>query len=154
MQRQPVSSVAQSCLTLCEPTDCSMPGLHDMRSTSCKMLPGWITSWNQDCWEKYQQPQICRWNHSNGRKQRGTKESYSMRTKVENEKAGIKLNIQKTKIMASSSITSWQTEREKLETVTDFIFLGSKITVEGDCSHESKRSLPLRRKAMTNLDNV
>ena len=77
-----------------------------------------------------------------------------MRTKTENENAGIKLNMQKNKIMASSFITSWQIEREKLETVTDFIFLGSKITADGDCSHETKRSLPLGRKAMTNLDNV
>ena len=70
-----------------------------------------------------------------------------MRVKEESEKVGLKLKIQKTKIMASSPITSWQTEGEKLESVTDFIFLGSKITVDGDCSHEIKRCLPLGRKA-------
>ena len=69
-------------------------------------------------------------------------------------KAGLKLNIQKTKIMAFSLITSWQTEGEKVEAVTDFIFLGSKVTVDGDCSHEIKRCLLLGRKAMTNLDSV
>ena len=69
-------------------------------------------------------------------------------------KAGLKLNIQKVKIMASSPITSWQTDEETKETVTDFIFLGSKITVDGDCSHEIKRCLLLGRKAMTNLDRV
>ena len=70
------------------------------------------------------------------------------------EKAGLKLNIQKTKIMASGPITSWQIDSEKMETVTDFIFLGSKITVDGGCSHEIKRRLFLGRKAMTNLDSV
>ena len=76
-----------------------------------------------------------------------------MRVK-ENEKAGVKLNIQKTKIMASSPITSWQTDGEKVETATDFIFLDSKITADGDCSHESKRCLLLGRKVMTNLDSI
>ena len=77
-----------------------------------------------------------------------------MRVKEESEKAGLKLNIQKTKIMTSSPITSWQTEGGKVETVTDFIFLGSKITADSDCSHEIKRHLLLGRKAMTNLDSV
>ena len=72
----------------------------------------------------------------------------------ESEKAGLKLHIQKTKVMASGPITSWQIDEETMETVTDFIFLGSKITADGDCSHEIKRCLLLRRKAMTNLDNV
>ena len=80
--------------------------------------------------------------------------SLLMRVKEESEKAGLKLNIQKMKIMASSPITSWQIDGEKLETVTDFIFLGSKITVDGDYSHEIKRCLFLGRKAMTNLDSV
>ena len=66
----------------------------------------------------------------------------------------LQLNIQKTKIMASSPITSWQTERERMKTVTDFIFLGSKITADGDCSHKIKRCLLLGRKAMTNIDSV
>ena len=72
----------------------------------------------------------------------------------ENEKAGLKLNIQKTKIMVSSPITSWQVGGETMETVRDFIFLGSKITADGDCSHEIKRHLLLGRKAMTNLDSI
>ena len=72
----------------------------------------------------------------------------------ESEKAGLKLNIQKTKILTSSPITSWQIDGEKVEAATDFIFLGSKITVDGDCSHEIKRRLFLGRKAMTNLDSI
>ena len=74
--------------------------------------------------------------------------------KEKTEKVGLKLNIQKTKIMALSSITSWQIDAETMETVTDFIFLGSKIPADDDCSHEVKRCLLLKRKAMTNLDNV
>ena len=74
--------------------------------------------------------------------------------KEESEKAGLKLNIQKTKIMASGPTTSWQIDRETVETVLDFIFLGSKITADGDCSHEIKRHLLLGRKVMTNLENI
>ena len=77
-----------------------------------------------------------------------------MKVKEESEKAGLKLNIQKTKIMASGPITSWQMDGGKMETVTDFIFLGSKITVNGDCSHKIKRSSLLGRKAITNLDSA
>ena len=77
-----------------------------------------------------------------------------MKVKEESEKSGLKLNIQKTKIMASSPTTSWQTDGEKMETVTDFLFLVSKITGDGDCSHEIKRCLLLGRKAMTNLDSI
>ena len=77
-----------------------------------------------------------------------------LKVKEESEKAGLKLNIQKTKIMASSPITSWPIDGGTRETVTDFIFLGSKITVDGDSSHEIKRCLFLGKKAMTNLDNV
>ena len=80
--------------------------------------------------------------------------SLLMKVKEESEKAGLKLDIQKTKIMASSPITSWQIEGGKVETVTDFIFLGSKITADGDCSHEIKRHLLLGRKAITNLDSI
>ena len=72
----------------------------------------------------------------------------------ENEKAGLKLNIQKAKIIASSPITSWQIDGETMETVTDYIFLGSRITADGDCSHEIKRHLLLGRKVMTNLDSI
>ena len=77
-----------------------------------------------------------------------------MKVKEESEKAGLKLNIQKMKIMASGPITSWQIDGETMETVTDFIFLGSKITTDGDCSHEIKRCLLLGIKAMTNLDSI
>ena len=77
-----------------------------------------------------------------------------MKVKEKSEKAGLKINIQKTKIMASSPITSWQIDGETMETVSDFIFLGSKITADGDCSHEIKRHLLLGRKAMTNLDGM
>ena len=77
-----------------------------------------------------------------------------VKMKEESEKVGLKLNIQKTKIMASDPITSWQIDGETMETVTDFIFLGSKITADGDCSHEIKRCLLLGRKAMANLDDV
>ena len=77
-----------------------------------------------------------------------------MRVKEESEKAGLKLNIQKTKIMACSPITSWQIDGETMETVTDFTFLGSKITANGDCSHEIKKCLFLGRKAMTYLDSI
>ena len=80
--------------------------------------------------------------------------SLLLKVKEESEKVDLKLNIQKTKIMASSSITSWQIDGETMETVTDFIFLGSKITADGDCSHEIKRCLLLGRKVMTNLDNI
>ena len=77
-----------------------------------------------------------------------------MKVKEGSEKVGLKLNFQKTKIMASSPITSWQIDGETVETVADFIFLGSKITADGDCSHEIKRRLLLGRKVMTNLDNI
>ena len=82
------------------------------------------------------------------------KESLLMKVKEDSEKVGLKLNIQKMKIMASRPITSWQIDRETMETVTDFIFLDSKITADGDCSHEIKRCLLLRRKVMTNLDSI
>ena len=77
-----------------------------------------------------------------------------MKVREESEKGGLKLNIQKTKIMASSPITSWHIDGETMETVTDFIFLGSQITSDGDCSHEIKRRLFLGRKFMTNLDSI
>ena len=80
--------------------------------------------------------------------------SILMKVKEESEKAGLKLNIQKTKIVASNLITSWQIDGETMETVTDFLFLGSKITADGDCSQEIKRCLLLGRKAMTNLDSI
>ena len=85
---------------------------------------------------------------------KGELKSLLMKVKAESEKAGLKFNIQKTKIMASCPIASWQTDGETMETVTDFIFLGSKITVDSDCNHEIKRCLLPRRKAMTNLDSI
>ena len=80
--------------------------------------------------------------------------SLLMKVKGESDTAGLKLNIQKTKILASSPITSWQIDGETMETLTDFIFLGSKITADGDCSHEIKKYLFLGKKAMTNLDSI
>ena len=85
---------------------------------------------------------------------RSRNDNCSMKVKVESEKAGLKLNIQKTKIMASGPITSWEIDGETVETVADFIFLGSKITADGDCSHEIKRRVLLGRKVMTNLDSI
>ena len=83
-----------------------------------------------------------------------SKEELSIKVKEESEKAGLKLNIQKTKLMASNPITSWKIDGEKMETVTDFIFLGSKITADGDCRLAIKRCLYLRRKVVTNLDSI
>ena len=105
-----------------------------------------FTSWNHDWRVKHQQPQICRWYHSKGRKWRETKEP------LDGGKGGNWKS--QTKIMASSPITSWQIEGEKVEAVTDFLFLVSKFTLNGDCSHEIRRPLLLGRKAMTNLDRV
>ena len=82
------------------------------------------------------------------------KKSLLMKVKEQSEEVGLKLNIQKTKIMASGPITSWQIDGETMETLTDFIFLGSKITADNDCSHEIKRCLLLGRKVMTNLDSI
>ena len=93
------------------------------------------------------------WHHPYGRKWRGTKKPPD-ESEEESEKVGLKLNIQKTKIMASGTITSWKIDGEIMETVTDFIFLGSKITADDDCSHEIKRHLLLGRKAMTNLNSI
>ena len=123
-------------------------------SNFCWLLVIWrIVLCNQDCREKYQQPQIYRWYHSNGRKRRRTKELID-EGKRRQWKSWPKLNIQKTKIMASGSITSCQIDGETMETVTDYIFLSSKITVDGDCNHEIKRCLLLGKKAMINLDSI
>ena len=86
--------------------------------------------------------------------QKGKRTSLLMKVKEQSEKAGLKLNIKKTKIMASGPITSWQIDEEKMEMVADFIFLGSQITVDADCSHEIKRRLLHGRKAMTNTDSI
>ena len=117
-----------------------------------KCQAGWVTSWNQDWLKKQQQSQICKWYHWNSRKQRQT--SLLMKVKEKREKTGLKLNIQKTKIKASGPITSWELDGEKMEMVADFIFLGSQITVDADCSHGIKRRLLLGRKAMTNTASI
>ena len=122
-----------------------------MQSTSCKM-PGWMKhklesrSPGEISITSDVQTSPPLWQKSEGELK-----SLLMKVKEDSEKAGLKLNIQKTKIMASGPITSWQVDGETMETVTDFIFLGFKITAYGDCSHEIKRRLLLARKAMTNL---
>ena len=118
-----------------------------------KCWAGLSTSWNQDC----------QGNVNNHRYADDTilmaesKEEIKcllMKVKEEREKVGLKLSIQKTKIIASGPITSWEIDGETVETVSDFIFLGSKVTADGDCSHEIKRRLVLGRKVMTNLDSI
>ena len=110
------------------------------------------TSWNQDWQKKYQHHQICRWQHPYDRKWRRTKEPLD-----ESERRGwkswLKAQHSETKIVASGPITSWQIDGETMEAMRDFIFWGSKITADDDCSHEIKRRLLLGRKAMTNLDS-
>ena len=107
--------------------------LWSMKGIKKKKKPSWMNhKWNQDCWEKYQQPQICKWYHSNGRKWRGSKEPLDDGERREWNSC---LNIQNTKIMAYYAITSWQIEGEKVEAITDFIFLDSKITAYDDCIH-------------------
>ena len=128
-----------------------------MQNVSCEM-PGWINhrkpiKRKPSCREKYQQLQICTDTTLMVESKEELK-SLMTRVKEESEKSDLKLNIQKTKIMASGPITLWQIDGAKMETVTDFIFLGSKITVDGDCRHEIKRCFLLGRKAMTNLDSV
>ena len=118
-------------------------------------MPSWSTSWNQDCWEKYN---INNLRYANDTTHMAESEeelkSPLMKVKEESEKAGLKLNNQTAKIMASGPTNSWQIDGETMETVTDFIFLGSKITEGGDFSNEIKRCLLLGRKAMTNLDII
>ena len=125
-----------------------------MQSTSYDCQAGWITSWNQNCWKKYWQPQIGRWYHSHGRKWKGTKEPLDEHEGEWKSRPQTKLKKKKKKIMASSSITAWQIEGEKVEVVMDFLFLGSKVTADGDCSQEIRRWLLLGRKTVINLDSV
>ena len=122
-----------------------------MQSTSCKM-PGWM----KHKLESTLPGEISITSDMQMTESEKELKSLLMKVKVkeESEKAGLKLNIQNTKIMASGPITPWQLDGETMETVTDFIFLGSKITADGDCSHEIKRRLLLGRKAMTNLDSI
>ena len=126
-------------LTYMQSTSCGMPGWMKHKLESRLLGEISVTSGVQmipPLWQKEELQRIL------------------MKVKEENEKAGLKLNIHKTNIMASSPITSWHTDGETVETVTDFIFLGSKITADGDCSHEIKRLLLLGRKTMTNLDSI
>ena len=132
---------------------CHPAYLNYMQSMSLKCQAGWSTSWNQDCWEKYQQPQTCIWQHSNVRKWRGTGVPLDECERGEC-KSWLKTQHSKTKIMAASPITSWQIDGKRMETVTDCIFLSSKTTEDSDCRHEIKRCLFFGRKAMTNLDSI
>ena len=123
--------------------------MHDVQSTSCKML-----NWMKHKLESRLQGKISITSDTHITPLLSENEeelkSLLMKVKEESEKVGLKLNIQKSKIIASSAITSWQIDGETMETVADFIFLGSKITADGDCSHEIKRCLLLGRKVMTN----
>ena len=126
--------------------------LTSMQSTSCKMS-GWMTY----SWIKITGRNInLRYVDDTSLMTENEEElkSLLMKVKEENEKTGLKLSVQKTKVMACDPITSWQIDGETMETVTYFIFLNSKITADGDCSHEIKRCLLLGRKAMTNLDSI
>ena len=118
-----------------------------------KCWAGRSTSWNQDYQEKYQNLRYADDITLMAESEEELK-SLLMKVKEESENVGLKLNIQKTKIMASCPITSWQIDGETVETVADFVFLGSKITTDDDCSHEIKRRLLLGRKVMTNLDSI
>ena len=125
-----------------------------MPSTSCKM-PGWMKhKLESRLVEKISITSDIQMDTTLMGESEEELKSFLMKVKEESERAGLKLNIQKTKIMATSPITSWQIDGETMETVTDFIFLDSKITADGDCSHEIKRRLLLGRKAMTNLDSI
>ena len=118
-----------------------------------KCQAGWSTNWNHDCWEKYQYSQIHRWHHTYGRKWRRTKEPLDESERGE-WRSWLKTQYSENKIMAPCPITSWQINGETMETVSDFILGGSKITADGDCSHELKRRLLLGRKVMTHLDSI
>ena len=118
-----------------------------------KQWAGASTSWNQDCREKYNNLTYADDITLMAESEEELK-SLLMKLKEESEKVGLKLNIQKTNIVASGPITSWQIGGETVERVADFIFLGSQITADGDCSHEIKTHLLLGRKVMTNLDSI
>ena len=118
-----------------------------------KRWAGRSTSWNQDCREKFNNFTYADDTTLMAESEEKLK-SFLMKVKEESEKIGLKLNIQQMKIMASGPITSWKIDGETVETVSAFNFLGSKITVDGDCSHEIKRWLLLGRKVMTNLDSI
>ena len=137
------SEVTQSCLTLSNPMDYSLPG-----SSVHGICQARVLEWAAIAFSRYADDTILMAESEEEVK------SLLLIVKEESEKVGLKLNIQKTKIMASGPITSWQIDEETVETVSDFIFLGSKITADGDCSHEIKRCLLLGSKVMTNLDSI
>ena len=132
---------------------CCSVYLTNMQSISCEMPAGWIPSWNWDCWRNINNLRYAYDTTLTAESEEELK-SLLMMVKEENEKASLKFNIQKTKNMASSPITPWQIDGGKIEAVTGFIFLGSKITSDGNCSHEIKRHLLLGRKARTNLHSI
>ena len=136
--------VSQLCPTLCDPMDCSPPG-----SSALGIFQARVLEWGAIAFS-------IRYADDTTLMAESEKElkSLLMKVKEEGEKLGLKLNIQKTKIMASGLIMSWQIDGETMETVTDFIFLGSKITADGDCSHKIKTRLLLGRKAMANRDII
>ena len=137
------SEVTQSCPTLCDPMNCSLPGssLHGIFQTR-------VLEWGAIAFSGYTDDTTLMAESEEELK------SLLMKVKEESEKADFKLNIQKTKIIASGPITSWQIDGARMETVTDFIFLSSKITADSDCSHEIKRCLLFGRKVMTNQDSI
>ena len=142
----------QLCPTLCDPMDCSLPG-SSLHGTSQARVLEWIfiqCLFQSDSYLFY----LELFGFLSLIHLILTCKSLLMKVKEESEKVGLKLNIQKTKIMASGPITTWEIDGETVETVSDFIFGGSKITVDGDCSHEIKRHLLLRKKVMTNLDDI
>ena len=132
----------QSCPTLCDPIDSSPPG-----SPVSGILQARTLEWVAISFSNADDTALMAESEKELK-------SLLIKVKVESEKVGLKLNIQKTKIMASGLTTSWEMDGETVETVADFIFLGSKITADGDCSHEIKRCLLLGRKVMTNLDSI
>ena len=132
MKMKSESDVAQSCLTLSDPMDCSLPG-----SSIHGIFQARVLEWGAIAFSRYADDTTLMAESEEELK------SLLMKVKEESEKVSLKLNIQKTKIMASGPITSWQIDEETVETVADFTFLGSKITADGDCSHEIKRHLLL-----------
>ena len=160
------SEVAQLCPTLSSPMDCSPPGSSVHGISQARILEWGDTEYimrNAGLQEAQAGIKIAGRNINNLRYADDTTlmteseeelKSFLMKVKEESEKVSLKLNIQKTKIMASGPITSWEIDEETVETVTDFIFWGSNITADGDCSHEIKRCLLLGREVMTNLDSI
>ena len=141
------SEVAQSCPTLRYHMDCSLPGSSVHGIFQARVLEWGAITFSAETPGRHVKVIInMEWEEE--------LKSFLMKVKEESEKVDLKLNIQKTKIMVFGPITSWEIDGQRVETVSDFIFLGSKITGDGDCSHESKRRLLLGRKVMTSLDSI